>query len=849
MVQEQPPMMYPRSNWTSPGPNTGCDEAHVTEKLFAAMGHPSPTKGYQNCKQTVELDWPIVCTNLAKFLHEMSTHAWLTNYHAVHVLPLIERGLENIVCMLPNELYLGEIATDEEPPTRATHPPGMMPSSFEYSTVGNETWGGYHENSAQAWEMIRDRRFIAGLLYEEGKHWMSFMFDRKVKVFIVWDTLEKNSESRFKRACIIWREYMTTLGFPFNFQAIAVPVKYQRDHYSCGFLSIFNLFLAVRGWVGTPIRSIRKVDKSISLDGKIKTGCPWYHETPIMFNNSLEANKKGSCENLLAKIVLNEIGCESFTLTMPDSRRPFSSSKFPVKAKVAMSKHKDTWWASVPSTSKYTDLGGWYPGSSKPTVGLEREWHDAAANAPKTNIRIFEDVQPQRWQPSTMEKPDLGKLLSRSWRARGFIPPESFLTAVGATFVLQSCSPGSLMQGSPGSPVQDNLGSPMQGSTAAVSMRSGLASPFRGSPMSVEGPNSRRMSGLSSPLNQPPVNPERTPSTARPRRSSGKSRDRDDALAAPVSEEIRRGSREPQESRQVQPSVPEQPDQSRQRRRQPSGLEPPPPQRPTSQAQPTTPVRQQRPTRQEEPDTPVPHTARLRLRPPKEKTVDQKAKERAQKVARGCHTEVRDTGKFKIVTVSTEQATKYKRQVLDWGYIQQGGKDIINAGITSGMPRLRHDENTGVLFNERTGTYVSVPMHNACSQSVWDEIEREVARHRQSPPRGGNLSRAERMARRNQRREEPFELQGARPRETSQTPSRTDQTQQTNRQTRATRETTSMRSLSPRTTGGVMSQRQQRALLAFTGVNPNLQGTSLDTYAVGYDFESWADLIRARDGN
>jgi hypothetical protein len=95
-----------------------------------------------------------------------------------------------------------------------------------------------------------NRRLFAGFVNFDQLHWVSIIWDRVDACLLVYDTLEKGRELRFRKVAIAWRMALVEAGMPFGFDAFARPVSAQLHDWECGYLSSMLLFRNLRDLVG-----------------------------------------------------------------------------------------------------------------------------------------------------------------------------------------------------------------------------------------------------------------------------------------------------------------------------------------------------------------------------------------------------------------------------------------------------------------------------------------------------------------------------------------------------------------------------------------------------------------------
>jgi hypothetical protein len=261
VLPDQPPFMYPRSSWTQ-GPSSGDEGWEFDDDLYEKLGSPIPTEAFVHYKPTtqgrMERNWKSFCRTLMQFMGQVQRGDLVSSESMEAMLEMAGRGLEGVVCMIPCCLDVGTLAKENDCTNRLVAEKDAMPKAFRRSTKGVAGWGFWSGRADKVWEAIKDHRFISGILhFPDPEHWVAFAFDREAKVFVMWDSFRDGTEKRFLAGCAYWREYLMTLGLPFDFQAVAVPMARQPDGVSCGPISLWQLFVSMRGWVGMRLSDMK----------------------------------------------------------------------------------------------------------------------------------------------------------------------------------------------------------------------------------------------------------------------------------------------------------------------------------------------------------------------------------------------------------------------------------------------------------------------------------------------------------------------------------------------------------------------------------------------------------------
>ncbi|KAJ4146920.1 hypothetical protein LMH87_001475 [Akanthomyces muscarius] len=79
-----------------------------------------------------------------------------------------------------------------------------------------------------------------------------------------------NRKARAKAVGLMWRLFLDNIGLPFNFLLVVPEVTPQDDGWSCGYITIVNALLMIRGCVG---QSLRDMTETCRLDEIPVDGC------------------------------------------------------------------------------------------------------------------------------------------------------------------------------------------------------------------------------------------------------------------------------------------------------------------------------------------------------------------------------------------------------------------------------------------------------------------------------------------------------------------------------------------------------------------------------------------------
>jgi hypothetical protein len=435
VLDEQPPWIHPRKHWTSGQPSATTNWRFESD-LYEKIGEPAPTEAFTHYKPTAKgptgKDWKHACAVLIEFMGLMQNRQWLGSGQMEMMLELLRRGLENVVCVLECCLVTGKLAMNPARLSREVAEADAMPPGYQRASEGVKGWGFWKMRVDRAWEAIKDHRFIAGIFHFSGpQHWAAFVFDREAKVLVIWDSLQVGAEGRFRVACAYWREYLTTIGQPFTFQAVAVPVVWQQDGYSCGPISIWQLFMSMRGWAGARVSEFKPC-QPLQLDSAPTKPVDWYKQIPIRFTDTPRRDKM---QRMLFDIAINELGSDDFRVKIhhdtaggtPTSEVIINSIGISAKS---VRKRVNEFTALedgilVPMDEAFSQFGGWHL-DAVASDSHEREWEKPSAS---TGVKV-PSCPSIMVRKSDTARPDLMATMRECWAERNYIPSAAFCDAI-----------------------------------------------------------------------------------------------------------------------------------------------------------------------------------------------------------------------------------------------------------------------------------------------------------------------------------------------------------------------------------------------------------------------------------
>ncbi|OAA60893.1 hypothetical protein LEL_10772 [Akanthomyces lecanii RCEF 1005] len=147
-------------------------------------------------------------------------------------------------------------------PKSAKKPPNARDASFDdYNDLGRIGWFIGHSDE---WPMhvLHVHSFFYRLRERE---WATRggLFDRRTGVLWFLDSMAGNRKACAKAVGLLWRLFLDNIGLPFNFLLVVPEVTPQDDGWSCGYITLVNALLMIRGCVG---QSLRDMTETCRLD-------------------------------------------------------------------------------------------------------------------------------------------------------------------------------------------------------------------------------------------------------------------------------------------------------------------------------------------------------------------------------------------------------------------------------------------------------------------------------------------------------------------------------------------------------------------------------------------------------
>lgn len=282
LYRQQPALFQPRDQWDfSSSPAGGSlpakdDTADVIRREFADRQRSCfpPPQGWAT-------GWREHACCLWELWLEIDREKMLKSNSVVELLPLLSYGIEDIVCLARRELIIYDASV---------HPNSHFGMSQGKSFRAKSPFlAGYQDKvSCEAnlgfstpldfRHAMHGRRFLAGIIhFQSVPHFTTYIFDRARAHFYHFDTLGDlpyttpgaDQAGRMRCAVLAMREALMWAGQPFYFDFFSVPVSQQPSSWECGILSVFCLFLTLRGLVGNQCTDLVDMyrPKPVTIEG------------------------------------------------------------------------------------------------------------------------------------------------------------------------------------------------------------------------------------------------------------------------------------------------------------------------------------------------------------------------------------------------------------------------------------------------------------------------------------------------------------------------------------------------------------------------------------------------------
>ncbi|CAH0050390.1 unnamed protein product [Clonostachys solani] len=269
----QPSFFLPRFEWPS------SDESELSNALNVSpndavgeIGRIPPMPPWQdpvwlqNQVLSRAPGWKQHLTDIRNVLVEIHEQRFLSQAGVNSLLTIMLYGLEGIISKISSPLRIcmykqGDVyvpAFYRSPPSEHRYVPGT--TLVRGSHIGGLPYPNW------TWFNMAGRRFLVGAIQfydgqnNSGVHWSTIIFDRQTATLYYIDTLVPLREERFKAACFSVRSFWFHQGLPFSFTAICLNLAHHERPGSSGVLSIFTLWIMIRGLVGCDLRSMDELE-------------------------------------------------------------------------------------------------------------------------------------------------------------------------------------------------------------------------------------------------------------------------------------------------------------------------------------------------------------------------------------------------------------------------------------------------------------------------------------------------------------------------------------------------------------------------------------------------------------
>ncbi|KFA79248.1 hypothetical protein S40288_10715 [Stachybotrys chartarum IBT 40288] len=208
--------------------------------------------------------WEDHCSHVVNFLTDLSTGVWAANDDLVPMLKPVLRGLEPLVATPEFPIYIN---ADDDGRLQSFD---IKSTPFESYDKEGARWinvGSYGSfdgdpglNGADQLPRVWfGKRFYVSFIHW-GKHWTSFIWDRYRKSFYHFDSWKRGEKARLNGAVQMWRQQLRLAGFPTSFDYVQVPITYQPGEWQCGYLSLYCIWMTLRGLVGITVEELKQSD-------------------------------------------------------------------------------------------------------------------------------------------------------------------------------------------------------------------------------------------------------------------------------------------------------------------------------------------------------------------------------------------------------------------------------------------------------------------------------------------------------------------------------------------------------------------------------------------------------------
>ena len=205
--------------------------------------HDVPSNTFDNFNTLI---WPEIVNELGEMTVKLQSKQWARCEELLAILSLLPYGLEDLVGVSSSFIKIPNPKNIRVTSTYGFH---IQAADSRWQTVDHTC--GMDFTQEYQWKDVRNRRFIASMINfgpDKGDHWASYIFDRLNNIFLYFDSLVNGRDDRFRASTLAFRQQISKNGFPYNFRAICMPIQNQLEGWECGYISVFMLFVTLKGW-------------------------------------------------------------------------------------------------------------------------------------------------------------------------------------------------------------------------------------------------------------------------------------------------------------------------------------------------------------------------------------------------------------------------------------------------------------------------------------------------------------------------------------------------------------------------------------------------------------------------
>lgn len=381
LYRQQPALFQPRDEWdTSTTPSAAGaalpaldDSPQLIMRKFAGRQRSCfpPPQGW-------DISWGEHVCRLWKLWVDIDKEVKLSSTSLVELLPVLSYGLEDMICLARRELIIYDAA--------------VKPNSHFGMSQGRPFHGkspylaGYHDKVScdaklgfstplEFRRAMHGKRFLVGIIHFYSiPHFTTFIFDRARAHFYHFDTLGDqpyatpgaDQVGRMRCAVLAMRETLMWAGQPFFFDFFGVPVSEQPRGWECGILSVFCLFLTLRGLVGNQYDDvdIKYRSRPVTIEGQDHMGGIVRHpELPmrdwILVKGGDPVLSRDRISAWFQRVIMDELGVPG-ARCLEKGKNP-STIRSGKHANLIKCPGDDLSNSRLPIQQLYTSLGGYQP--------------------------------------------------------------------------------------------------------------------------------------------------------------------------------------------------------------------------------------------------------------------------------------------------------------------------------------------------------------------------------------------------------------------------------------------------------------------------------------------------------